>query len=50
MKKPKAEEKPTAAPPAAPPSAEPTQAPQDKDLLTSFASDLDAVLDEDEDD
>ena len=50
MKKPKAEETPTATPPAAPPSAEPTQAPQDKELLTSFASDLDAVLDEDEDD
>ncbi|HRI10115.1 MAG TPA: hypothetical protein PKW35_19975, partial [Nannocystaceae bacterium] len=46
MKKPKAEEKPT----AAPPSAEPPQMPQDKELLTSFASDLDAVLDEDEDD
>lgn len=49
MKKPKAEEKPTAAPPAAPPSAE-SPVPQDKELLTSFASDLDAVLDEDEDD
>ena len=38
------------APPASPPPPSKTHAEQDKELLGSFGAELDAVLDEDEDD